>query len=62
MRRPKTVGLTGTCPHCGESVQIVVSKRQIKAIMKGFKAGSEAQAEMVAEKFLGRHKKGELKQ
>lgn len=61
MSKPKTVALIGTCPRCGESVQLVVSKKQIKAIMKGFKTGSPSEAETVAEMLLGRDKKGDLK-
>ena len=60
--KPKSVALIGTCPRCGESVELIVSKKQIKAIMKGFKASSPQQAERISEKFLGRDKKGNLKQ
>lgn len=61
MSNPKTVSLIGTCPRCGESVELVVSKKQIKAIMKGFKTGSPSEAEIVAETILGRDEKGDLK-
>lgn len=60
MRKPKSVSLAGTCPKCGESVEMVISKKQIKALMKGFKAGSKGEAEILAEKFLGRNEKGDL--
>lgn len=60
MSMSKSVALIGTCPHCGETVELVVTKKQIKAIMKGFKAGSLSQAEIVAEKILGRDAKGNL--
>lgn len=57
--KPKTVALIGTCPRCGESVELLVSKKQ--ALMKGFKAGSPSEAEKLAEKILRRDKRGDLK-
>lgn len=57
----KSVALVGTCPRCGESVEMIVSKRQIKAIMKGFKAHSTSQAEIIAENVIGRDNKGNMK-
>lgn len=57
----KSVALIGTCPRCGESVEMIVSKRQIKALMKGFKAGSTSQAEIIAENIIGRDKQGNMK-
>lgn len=62
MSKVKSVALIGTCPRCGESVEMVITKRQIKAIMKGFKTGSPSQAEITAEKFLGRDEKGDFKE
>ena len=50
--KPKSVALIGTCPHCGESVELVVTKKYLKAIMKGFKAGSPVEANLLAEKLL----------
>jgi transcription initiation factor IIE alpha subunit len=55
------VALIGTCPRCGESVELVVSKKQLKAIMKGFKAASPSEAEKVVETILRRDGKGDLK-
>jgi hypothetical protein len=57
----KAVGLTGTCPHCGESVEIIVSKKQLKALLKGMKAGTPSQANCIAEQLLGIAKKGDLR-
>lgn len=37
MPRPSHVALVGTCPHCHESVELIVSKKQAKAIFKAFK-------------------------
>ena len=61
MSKPKTVSLFGNCPNCGEAVEMVITKKQIKAIMKGFKTGSPAEAELLAEIILGRNKKGGFK-
>lgn len=51
------------CPKCGEvfEAEIVISKKQAKAIYKGMKASTPAQAEIAAERLIGRDKKGELK-
>jgi len=61
MNRIKTVALIGTCPRCGESVEMYVSKRQLKALLKGFKAGSPSEAEKLAESLIGRDRNGEMK-
>jgi uncharacterized protein (UPF0212 family) len=55
------VGLKGTCPHCGEEVEIILSKKQVKVILKALKAGNPAEAERITEQALGRDKKGDLK-
>lgn len=57
----KAVGLKGTCPHCGEEVEMIVSKKQLKALLKGMKAANPPLAEKLAEQALGRNKKGDLK-
>lgn len=57
----KAVGLKGTCPHCGEEVELVVSKKQLKALLKGMKADNSAEAERITEQILGRDPKGDLK-
>lgn len=36
-KRPESVALIGTCSQCGTEVQIIVTKRELKAILKGFK-------------------------
>jgi transcription initiation factor IIE alpha subunit len=56
----KAVGLKGTCSHCGEEVEVIVSKKQLKALLKGMKATTVAKAEYIAELSLGRDKKGDL--
>lgn len=57
----KAVGITGTCPRCGESVEMVLTKKQLKALLKGMHAGSTAAAELTVERVLGRDEKGDLK-
>jgi len=57
----KAVGIKGTCPRCGEEVEFVISKRQLKVLLKGMKEGSPAKAEMAVERILGLDKKGDLK-
>jgi len=59
--KPKSVALIGTCPHCGESVEVIVTKKQLKTIMKGFKTSNPSEAEMLTEKLLGRDKTGNLR-
>ena len=59
--RPKTVALIGTCSNCGESVEVMVSKKQVKALMKAFKASTPQEANRLAEAILGRNKKGSLR-
>jgi len=50
--KPKAIALVGVCPHCGEPIEIVISKKQIKAIYKGFKLPI-LQAQIQAEKTIG---------
>jgi hypothetical protein len=33
----KVAGLVAVCPHCGETVEITVTKKQAKALFKAFK-------------------------
>ena len=56
----QAVSVTGTCPRCGESVELVLSKKQLKALLKGMKAATPAYAEKICETILGRDKKGDL--
>ena len=56
----KAVGLKGICSHCGEEVEIIVSKKQLKALLKGMKATTVTKAEYIAELSLGRDKNGGL--
>jgi len=60
-QKAKAVALVGTCPRCKESVELIVSKKQLKALLKGFKESSPANAEMAVERVLGRTRKGDLK-
>jgi hypothetical protein len=54
--------IIGTCPRCHEAVEIQVSKRALKAMLKGFKQSTPSMAEMVAEKIIGRDKNGDLRE
>ncbi len=33
----KVAGLVAVCPKCGESIEITVTKKQAKALLKAFK-------------------------
>jgi len=57
----KAVGLKGTCPRCGEEVEIMVTKKQLKALLKGMRARNPSQADLIVEKALGRDKRGNLR-
>jgi len=57
----KGVGIKGTCPHCHEEVEIILTKKQLKALLKGMKASSESKADLMVEKTLGRDNKGNLR-
>ena len=48
--RPKAVKLIGNCVRCGEAVEFILTKKQVKALWKAFKAGSPSEAEILAEK------------
>ena len=37
MRQKTKAKLEGVCPHCGKNVVFLVSKKEAKAMMKGFK-------------------------
>jgi len=55
--KPKAIALVGVCPHCGEPIEIVISKKQIKAIYKGFKL-PVLQAQIQAEKTIEVEERG----
>jgi len=48
---PTHVALIGTCPRCGESVELIVTKKQAKLIWKTFKL-SIKEAQLYGEKGL----------
>jgi hypothetical protein len=48
---PKAINLVGTCPHCGESVEMLITKKQAKIIWKGFKMEMNA-AQLSSDKML----------
>ena len=57
----KAVGIKGTCPRCGEEVEVLLSKKQVKALYKAFKFSNPSLAEIDVERSLGRDKMGNLK-
>jgi len=50
--KPNAVGLKTTCPYCGEEVEIIVTKKQIKALAKGFKYPTPSKADLETEKNM----------
>lgn len=59
-RRFKPTGVTvvTTCPHCGESVEIVITKKELKAMLKGFKLPVR-EAQLYGEKEIEKIRKAE---
>ena len=37
MSTPTAVKLVAICPHCGETVEIILTKKEVKEIYKSFK-------------------------
>jgi len=58
--QPNAVGLKATCPHCHEEVELIVTKKQIKAIFKAFKLQNPTLAELETEKFIHLDNKGRV--
>ena len=52
--KPNMVALIWTCPKCGEPIEIAFTKKEIKAILKGFKHQDKATMEKVVEQALKR--------
>jgi hypothetical protein len=48
---PKAINLVGVCPHCGESVEMTITKKQAKIIWKSFKMEMK-DAQLSSEKML----------
>lgn len=62
MSLKKSIGFIAPCPRCGTKVEIIITKRQMKEALKALKvSNSPAQAEILAEKLIGREGKGEFK-
>ena len=58
----KAVGIIRACPYCNSEVQIILSKRQLKAMLTAIKAKSPVEAEKITEQLIGRdNKTGDLK-
>ena len=58
----KAVGLSATCQHCNTEVQVIVTKRQLKALLKGMACSNPSEADILVENILKRDKQGSLKQ
>ena len=50
--KPKAVGIIGTCPKCGEPVEFILTKKEVKALFKAFKLDSKSKAEIYVEKTI----------
>lgn len=62
MKAPiKSVSIVKACPYCNSEVQILVSKRQLKAMLKAMKCSTKSEAEIMSDKLIGRDKEGDLK-
>jgi len=51
MSKPAYVALVGVCPHCHESVEMMISKKQAKLIFKSFKLNIK-DAQLFSDKAL----------
>jgi len=49
--RNRAVGVKHKCPHCGKPIEVLASKKDVKAMWMGFKAGSLSEAEKTSEKL-----------
>ena len=52
MTKPKAVEITGVCPHCGEAVEFILTKKEVKEMAKAFKCDEVLKANLQAEKAL----------
>ncbi len=50
-KTPTSIGLVVTCPKCGEPVEIIITKKEIKQIYKAFKYPI-SKAQLITEKRL----------
>jgi hypothetical protein len=51
MPQPKAAALIGVCPHCHESVEMVITKKQAKLLWKSFKQDIQ-QAQLTSNRAL----------
>ena len=54
LSQQKMLRLIANCPHCGETVEIEVTKREVKEMLKGFKL-SLKEANLRSDDFLRRN-------
>ena len=57
-KRPKAVKLVTTCPNCGEAVEIIITKKQLKAMWRDIKLPI-GQANLRAEEIIYQHMRTE---
>jgi hypothetical protein len=43
MGKPQAVALVRVCPYCQESAEVVLTKKQVKKLLKGFKRSARSQ-------------------
>ena len=55
-QKPKAVGIIGNCPRCGEAVEFILTKKEVKMLMKAFKM-PKSKAEIYCEKTILRSEK-----
>jgi hypothetical protein len=48
--KPKAVALVGVCPYCHESAEVVLTKKQVKKLLHGFKLSARNRAVGVKDK------------
>lgn len=56
----KSVSIIKSCPYCNSEVQILISKRQLKIMLKAMKCSTKSEAEMMSERLIGRDENGDL--
>jgi len=57
--KPNVIKLVGVCPHCGEAVEFVLTKKEVKEIWKGFKLDYREANKRIEAKVLKRNEEVE---
>ena len=53
-QKPSSMKLTGRCGHCGEAVDFVVTKADVKAVLKALKQPTVMKAQRYMENYFAR--------